>query len=304
MQRWMAARSPGLTARWRRSSTAIRLSGAGVPPFEDELDERGPAKILADEVSMELASLGILAGIGLVGGFMAGFLGIGGGIVMIPLLMYGAGLPMKLVTGISMVQAFFATSSGLLIHRRNRTVNARLGVILGAGGVTGGLIGSIGSSSSLVSPRALLALYVFLVAIALGLLIFAPRSEKPKDVQVKVWQAFPLGLGVGTFAGMLGVGGGFIMTPLMISVLKIPTKVAVGTSLLMILPTTFAGATGKVATGQFDLGIAAAVIVGSIIGAQFGGRVNSRVSPRAIRMSLGVLLVCIMIRTGIDLFTG
>ncbi len=253
---------------------------------------------------MELASLGILAGIGLVGGFMAGFLGIGGGIVMIPLLMYGAGLPMKLVTGISMVQAFFATSSGLLIHRRNRTVNARLGVILGAGGVTGGLIGSIGSSSSLVSPRALLALYVFLVAIALGLLIFAPRSEKPKDVQVKVWQAFPLGLGVGTFAGMLGVGGGFIMTPLMISVLKIPTKVAVGTSLLMILPTTFAGATGKVATGQFDLGIAAAVIVGSIIGAQFGGRVNSRVSPRAIRMSLGVLLVCIMIRTGIDLFTG
>lgn len=254
------------------------------------------------EVSMELASSGVLVGIGLLGGFMAGFLGIGGGIVMIPLLMYGAGLPVKLVTGISMAQAFFATASGLLIHRRNRTVDVRLGSALGAAGVVGGLIGSLGSSSSLVSPRALLALYMLLVAIALGLLIFAPRSEKPKDKPVKLWQAFPLGLAVGIMAGMLGVGGGFIMTPLMISVLRIPTKVAVGTSLLMILPTTFSGAAGKIATGQFDPAIAAAVIAGSIIGAQFGGRANSRVSPRAIRSTLGLLLIAIMIRTGIDLF--
>ncbi len=258
--------------------------------------------ILAGEVCMELASFGMLAGIGLVGGFMAGFLGIGGGIVMIPLLMYGAGLPMKLVTGISMVQAFFATSSGLLIHRRNRTIDVRLGAILGTAGLIGGLVGSVGSS--MLSGRTLLSLYVLLVAIAVGLLVFAPRTEKAKETPVKAWHAFPLGLGVGTLAGMLGVGGGFIMTPLMISVLRIPTKVAVGTSLLMILPTTFAGATGKIATGQFDLAIAAAVIVGSIIGAQFGGRVNSRVSPRAIRASLALLLVGIMIRTGIDLFTA
>ncbi|MCL4369781.1 MAG: sulfite exporter TauE/SafE family protein [Chloroflexi bacterium] len=251
---------------------------------------------------MELASFGMLAGIGLVGGFMAGFLGIGGGIVMIPLLMYGAGLPMKLVTGISMVQAFFATSSGLLIHRRNRTIDVRLGAILGTAGVIGALVGSVGSS--MLSGRTLLSLYMLLVTIAVGLLVFAPRTEKAKETPVKAWHAFPLGLGVGILAGMLGVGGGFIMTPLMISVLRIPTKVAVGTSLLMILPTTFAGATGKIATGQFDLAIAAAVIVGSVIGAQFGGRVNSRVSPRAIRASLALLLVGIMIRTGIDLFTA
>ncbi len=246
-----------------------------------------------------MLSFGILVCIGLVGGFMAGFLGIGGGIVMIPLLMYGVGLPMKLVTGISMVQAFFATSSGLLIHRRNRTVDARLGVTLGVAGVIGGLAGAVGSSD--LNPTFLLALYFVLVGVAVGLLLFAPRSEKPKDTPVKLWQAFPLGLGVGTIAGLLGVGGGFIMTPLMISVLRIPTKIAVGTSLLMILPTTFSGAMGKIATGQFDLEIAAAVITGSIVGAQFGGRVNSRVSPRAIRVTLALLLVGIMIRTGIDL---
>ncbi len=265
-------------------------------------DRREPIETPAGEVWMEFASFGLLAGIGLIGGFMAGFLGIGGGIVMIPLLMYGAGLPVKLVTGISMVQAFFATSSGLLIHRKNRTVDVRLGVTLGTAGVIGGLAGSVGSSR--LDSRTLLMLYVILVAIAIGLLAFAPRSEKAKSTPVKIWQVFPLGLGVGTLAGMLGVGGGFIMTPLMISVLRIPTKIAVGTSLLMILPTTFAGATGKIATGQFDLAIAAAVITGSIIGAQFGGRVNSKVSPRAVRTSLALLLVAILIRTVIDLFTS
>lgn len=250
---------------------------------------------------MDLASSSALTGIGLVGGFMAGFLGIGGGIVIIPLLLYGAGLPVKLAMGISMVQAFFATLSGLLIHRRNRTVDVRLGISLGVCGLAGGTIGSFGSS--FVSGRVLLTLYLFLVAIAIGLLIFAPRHEKPITAPVELWKALPLGLGVGTLAGMLGVGGGFIMTPLMISVLRIPTRIAVGTSLLMILPTTVAGSLGKIATGQFDLLIALWIIAGSMVGAQFGGRANSRLSPRVIRATLVLLLIGIMIRTGIDLIT-
>jgi len=250
---------------------------------------------------MGAASLGMLVGIGLIGGFMAGFLGIGGGIVMIPLLVYVVGLPVKLVTGVSIVQAFFATSSGLLIHRRNRTVDPRLGVILGCAGVLGGFLGSFGSSR--MDGRTLLSIYLLLVCIAIFLLLFAPRRETPREDPVSWWKVFPLGLGVGTLAGMLGVGGGFIMTPIMISVLRIPTKTAVGTSLLMILPTTVAGGIGKAATGQFDPIIAAAVIAGSIVGAQLGGRANSMVSPRAVRASLILLLLAILIRTGIDLLT-
>ncbi len=103
---------------------------------------------------------------------------------------------------------------------------------------------------------------------------------------------------------MLGVGGGFVMIPLMISVLRVPTRVAVGTSLMVILMTTLAGATGKIATGQFDWQMALCVIVGSILGAQFGGRANSRVSPRMIRLALAVLLLGIALRTGADLLTA
>ncbi len=250
---------------------------------------------------MDLASFGELTGIGLVGGFMAGFLGIGGGIVIIPLLLYGLGVSMKLATGISMFQAFFATLSGVVIHRRNRTVNTRLGVTLGLSGVVGGIVGAVGAAQ--MSSRLLLGLYLLLVLLSLTLLLFAPRKEKSHEVVVSMRLALPIGLGVGILAGMLGVGGGVVLIPLMISVLRIPTKVAVGTSLVVILMTTLAGAAGKIATGQVDLQIAAFVIAGSIAGAQLGGRVNSRVSPRVVRVSLSLLLIGIVIRTGLDLIT-
>ncbi|MGI5837506.1 MAG: sulfite exporter TauE/SafE family protein, partial [Chloroflexota bacterium] len=175
---------------------------------------------------MDLMVYGSLAVIGLIGGTMAGFLGIGGGIVIIPLLLYVAGLEVKLAMGISMIQALFATLSGLLIHRRNRTVDVRLGVILGIAGVMGALIGSFGSAY--ISADILLITYFCLVWLSIFLLFVAPKNESPRDKDVSIPQAFPLGLGVGTLAGMLGVGGGFIMTPLMISVLRIPTRTAVG----------------------------------------------------------------------------
>lgn len=248
---------------------------------------------------LRVLDLGI---IGLVGGFMAGLVGIGGGIVIIPLLVYVAGLPMNLATGISMVQAFFATSSGLVVHRRARTIDVRLGVLLGVMGVLGALAGSFGSSQ--IGGRVLLGVYFGLVVVALALMLLAPRGKEASEYKVFMPLAGGLGLAVGVLAGMLGVGGGFIMTPLMISVLRIPTRVAVGTSLLMILPTTLSGSIGKIATGQFDLSLAAAVIVGSIVGAQFGGRANARVAPKTVRLALTVILIVILLRTGYDLFFG
>ena len=248
---------------------------------------------------MDLIASGELGLIGLIGGIMAGFLGIGGGIVIIPLLVYVAGIEVKLAMGISMVQALFATISGLLIHRRNRTVDIRLGVALGVAGVLGGLIGSFGSAYA--SGKFLLTVYFCLVAFSIFLLFAAPKDEKERETAVSLLLASPLGLAVGILAGMLGVGGGFIMTPLMISVLRIPTRTAVGTSLLMILPTTISGSIGKIATGQFNLEIAIVIIAGSILGAQFGGRMNAKIPPKAIRTVLTLLLFAILIRTGMDL---
>ncbi len=244
---------------------------------------------------MSLDFIANLTGIGLAAGFMAGLLGIGGGIVIIPLLTFVAGLSIKAATGISIVQALFATISGLLVHRRNRTVDVRLGFSLGAGGVVGSLAGSFGSA--LVHDTLLTALYLFVVAIGILLLFFAPRGQLESSYTVNIGLAAVMGLGVGVLAGMLGVGGGFIIVPLMISVLKVPTRTAVGTSLLVILPSTFSGSIGKIATGQFDFALGVIVILGSIVGAQIGGRVNSKLTPLTVQLLLGALLVVIFLRT-------
>lgn len=267
-----------------------------VPVGEGELHR---AVLGALEISVDILHLVSLAGVGLISGFLAGLLGIGGGVVIIPLLIYVGGVPIKLATGVSVVQAFFATASGLVIHRRARTVDVRLGLVLGGAGIIGGLLGALGSAA--VNPDVLLLVFLALVVVAIVLLFVAPRGDATKIYTVNVPLSFLLGGAVGVLAGMLGVGGGFIMTPLMISVLKVPTRVAVGTSLLMILPTTVSGSVGKIMTGQFDLETTAAVVVGSIVGAQFGGKANTRLAPRRIRLILTLLLFAILIRTIMDL---
>lgn len=249
---------------------------------------------------MDFASIATLAMVGLTGGFIAGLMGLGGGVIIIPLLIYVAGVPVRAATGISMVQAFFATLSGVIVHRSSRTVDVRLGVTLGIGGTIGALAGSVGTAY--IDSRSLLAVYFGLVCVAILLLFFAPKREKTERVQVNLVLALLIGLLVGSVAGTLGVGGGFILTPLMISVLHVPTRVAVGTALLMIVPTTLMGSLGKIATGQFDLELGLPVIIGSILGAQVGGRVNRRVPPRTIRTALLLLLGIILVRTGLDLF--
>jgi uncharacterized protein len=249
---------------------------------------------------MDVGSIALLAAVGLTGGFIAGLMGLGGGVVIIPLLIYVAGVPVRLATGISMVQSFFATLSAIVVHRSSRTVDVRLGVTLGIGGAIGALAGSVGAAY--IASRILLAVYFGLVCVAVLLLFFAPRQEKTDRPRVSLVPVFLVGLVVGILAGMLGVGGGFILTPLMISVFHVPTRVAVGTALLMIVPATLTGSVGKIVTGQFDLEMGLPVIVGSILGAQIGGRVNRRISPRAIRTALLLLLAVILVRIGLDLF--
>jgi len=245
-------------------------------------------------------SLVVLAGVGIISGFLAGFLGIGGGVVVIPALVYVVGIDLRLATGISMVLAMFTAFSGFLAHHRSGTVDVGLGVVLGSAGVVGALIGSFGSAQ--VAEGTLLVVYFFLVGGAMILLLFAPREEA-EATTVSPFLAFPIGLVVGVLAGLLGVGGGFILTPLMITLLRVPTRIAVGTSLLTIVPTTVAGTIGKVATGQFDLAIGSVVVICGILGAQVGARASTRVSPRVIQVTLFALLATILARTAVDLFS-
>lgn len=253
-----------------------------------------------------------LVGIGFGGAFFSGLLGIGGAIILIPLLMYvpqalGVGaLDMQAITGMTMVQVLFASLSGYFFHKKNKTVSAGLVVTMGVSIIVGSLFGSV--ISKFMTGEWLKAIFAFLAAVA-AVMMFIPRKEEEKAAAVAtgdgggaavIYHADPvnfnkplaagIALTVGILAGMVGAGGAFILIPLMLYVLKIPTRIAVGSSLAIILFSAAAGAVGKLFTGQIPLLDSMALVIGAIPGAQFGGVFGKRVKVKTLRLMLAVII--------------
>jgi len=234
--------------------------------------------------------------LGALGGFLSGLLGVGGALIMIPLMLEAPpwfGLPrltMQEVAGLSMVQVVFASISGVLRHRRNRNFHGALFVILAVCMSGAALVGAV--ASKWLSDTALLIAFGCMLIAAGGMLFIPVRGENthmPVDADTLAFNrlaAITIGLGVGLVGGMVGAGGGFLLVPLMLYVLHIPLRVTVGTSLGVVLAGGIAGGIGKIVTGQVLWLPASALIFGSIIMAQAGATVSQKTPARVLRYLL------------------
>ncbi len=252
-----------------------------------------------------------LVTLGLVGAFVAGLLGVGGALVMIPLLLYvppalGVGrLEMKAVAGVTMVQVLVAALSGMLAHRRNRAVSGALAWVGGPSMAVGSLAGALVSAR--FTDRGLLAVFAVMVAVA-ALLMLVPG--KTADVPMFAdrlhfsrVRAALVALGVGVAAGLVGAGGAFLLVPLLMIVVGVPIRVTIGSSLAITALAAITGVTGKVVTGQVPWAPALAVALGAIPGAQLGAAVSRRVPGSRLKLALAVLIVLTGIRVWWDLLT-
>lgn len=259
---------------------------------------------------MSVALASTLAGLGFVGGFIAGLLGTGGAIIMIPLLLYvpdwlGLGaLDMKVVAAISMVQVFFAAISGAIAHGVRGTVHRELAVTVGVGAALGSLIGGVGSRW--VSSWALLLTFALMTTLGAMLLWLAPPEAAP-DGSAKTNGLTPsrplaagVGLGVGSMAGLVGAGGAFLLVPLLITVLKVPTRITIGSSLAITIWTAAAGFLGKLVTAQIPLGPAVALVLGAVPGAQLGEWASWRFRIQILRGLLTTLTALVAVRIWVD----
>ena len=238
--------------------------------------------------------------LGAIGGFLSGLLGIGGALVMIPLMLAVpplAGLErisMQAVSGLSMVQAMFASLSGVLLHYRYSSVNIPLLWIAGISMCAASLAGAV--ASCLVSETALMTVFGVMLLFA-GAMMFLPapaasaQGHDAQDVSFRFVHAVLAGLGVGLVAGLVGAGGGFVLIPVLIYGLRIPVKVAIGTSLGIVLLGSVAGAVGKIATNQVHAPAAAALVAGSIIFAGFGAKVSQKTSAKSLRYLLALIVL-------------
>jgi hypothetical protein len=242
---------------------------------------------------MENVFLPILPLLGLIGGFLSGLLGLGGGVVMLPLLTLVGGISLKLATGTSLAHILVAAVAGTLSHFRAGMVDLKAGLILGMAGIAGGFLGSFLSVP--MSAHVLSLIFLFLVLSAIFLLFVPPKSNDEiyrKGVFNKI-EGILIGLGCGLLVGLLGVGGGFILIPLMIYILKMPLRITIGTSLLIIFVSSLGTIVAKYGVGHIHLTITLLVVSGSVVGALLGSYVSRKTHIKHLRFIL-ISLLCLI----------
>jgi hypothetical protein len=250
----------------------------------------------------------VLFGLAFCGAVVSGLVGVGGAIVMIPLLYYvppllGAGeLSIQEVAGLSMTQVLAAALVGAWSHGRHAFVHHRLALTGGPAMAAGSLLGALGSSY--VSARALLTTFAVMATVALPLMFLSPAAPPgdPTRGHVEFSRAAAGGYcgSIGLVAGLVGAGGAFLLVPVLVGLMRIPMRVSIGTSLAMVGISAVTGFVGKALTGQVPLGPAVVVVLGSLSGAPLGGRVSRRVPVAVLRGVLASIIALVMLRVWYD----
>ena len=281
-------------------------------------------------------NLFVLLAMGAAVGFLSGMFGVGGGFLITPLLIF-YNIPPAIAVATGANQVIASSFSGALAHFKRGTLDFKLGTVLLAGGIVGSTLGIY--VFSLLRDIGQLDLFISLLYVALlgtvgGLMLVesvnairrsrggnaAPTLKKPgqhnwihrlplkmrfraSKLFVSVIPVLGLGAGIGFLSSIMGVGGGFIMVPALIYLLKVPTNVVVGTSLFQIIFVAAYTTIVHASTNQtVDIVLAFMLMVGGVAGAQYGAKAGQKLRGEQLRALLAILVLAVALRLGFDLF--
>lgn len=245
-----------------------------------------------------LLDLALFAALGFVAGGLNGLLGIGGGILLIPLLIYIGRVDIHLAAGMTAAQGVVSGATGAVVHGRRTPIDVPVGLVIGVTSIV------VAATTALFSERIpSLVLTLFYLAMVVGalVLVLLPRAKEDEQrEQLRglgrwLWCVL-IGVVGGVFTGLVGAGAGFVAVPLMLRLLVMPLRVVIGTSLVIILIASGAAAVGKALTGQVPLLGTLGVMAGSLVGAHAGSRLSQRTSRRLLHWLLVAVLVLILVR--------
>jgi uncharacterized membrane protein YfcA len=246
---------------------------------------------------VDLLQLVLLGVIGVIGGILSGLVGVGGGIVFVPGLVYVGGWQIKEAVAASLVIIIFSSLSGTIRNARSEDpVDWRVAALLSLAVAPASLIGV---AISRVSSDTVVEIAFATVLLALAYPTARGRQNFDESKKIPLPLVFVAGIFIGALSGLVGVGGGVVMVPLMVLGMGIATKRAISTSLAVILFTGIVGATGYIATGfrgAEDLLSLPPLIVGSMIGAPFGVQIREFLPERAVRGVFAVFMVVVALR--------
>ena len=260
------------------------------------------------EIDLSVTYIAVIFALGFVGSFISGMLGVGGSIIKYPMLLYIpplfglAAFTAHEVSGISAVQVFFASIAGVWAYRKSGLLNKQLIIYMGASILVGSFIGSFGSGY--LSENAVNIVYGVLALIA-AIMMFIPRKkvdDKPGHlVTFNKPLAVVLALIVGIGSGIVGAAGGFLLVPIMLTVLNIPTRMTIATSLAITFISSIGGSVGKLMTGQVEYWPAFLMIIASIIAAPLGAKAGQKMNTKILQILLALMIGGTAIKIWIDI---
>ncbi len=227
--------------------------------------------------------------VGVFIGTMSGFFGIGGGIILVPILLV-LGIDIKDAIGISIIQMVFSSIYGSYLNHKKGSLVIGEGIFVGFGGFLGGYIGGYVTQS--VSDSVLQFTFMGLLLFALFRLFFSPNHED--DSQTKSLNKallFAIGVGIGIFSMTLGIGGSIILTPLLVGLLHYPLKKAVSAGLFFVVFSSVAGMISRLSSGSIDFSNALIVAVSSLLGVGIGIWLKDHITSKNHKMALLALYV-------------
>lgn len=232
----------------------------------------------------------LLVLLGLATGCLGALVGIGGGVIIVPILSLGFGVPMSSAVATSLVCVIASSSGAASAYLRDHLVDLRLGMQLELFTVAGAVAGAF--FAPLLPAAFLQVLFGAMSLPVVHGLLWRPAPELPGPGTVRHLPfGYAASFGAGALSGTLGIGGGPIKVPVMTLVMGVPLKVAAATSNLMIGVTAAASVFIYWSRGLLDLGLAAPIVLGALVGSALGARLLPRVSSRVLRWMLALVLL-------------
>lgn len=245
--------------------------------------------------------------VGVLIGIASGLLGIGGGTVMVPIFRLAFGMSATMSTATSLFAIIPTSISGAISHVKGKTCIPALGIAAGLGGAC---LSPVGVWLAQLSPDWLVMLAAALIigysAInmfkkafklrptgqpAAGVDAAASTADDSSLSRKQLLQGVAIGLVAGLASGYVGVGGGFIMVPLMLSIIGIPMRKASGTSLIAVMILAIPGVIEQGIIGNINYLAGIAIVIGTIPGAVIGARLVTKVPERTLRLLFGCFLI-------------
>jgi uncharacterized membrane protein YfcA len=267
----------------------------------------------------------VMIGLGLAVGFLSGMFGVGGGFLMTPLLVF-CGIPSTVAVATTLSHVTASSMSGALAQWKKRAIDFTMAGVMLGGGLTGTLFGVwlfaimrrqgqmdlivaltyvvlLGTIGIIMLRESLASLKAWRSGVTISsrplnrgwiqALPFKMRFRQSR-LYISVIPPIAIGFVVGALSAIMGIGGGFIVVPAMIYILRMPTNVVMGTSLAQIIAVT-AATTVLQATSNYavDIVLALLLVVGGVVGAQLGVRVGAKMRGEQLRLGLAIVVLVV-----------